>query len=87
MLPAVPTTVMNSVLYRYRRNGTSESDSTVNISPKFPVVQSVGNSLGGNAHSSWEGLKALPMISTIGSAINTAITSSTRNTTTVPARE
>ena len=60
---------------------------TLNMSRKFCSVGTEGHIFGGNTHSSSSGLKALPMMTPMGNAMNSARASSTRNMAAVPARE
>ena len=70
--PAVPATVINTVLKRYLENGTHDFPRSTNRSWKLSMVGFLTKNLGGYMNISSIGLKALFMAYTIGIAMNTA---------------
>jgi len=71
--PAVPATVMNTVLKKYLVTGTHELDISTQSSVKFLSVGLLTvKSVGGNLHISLKGLKAVTIANTSGIDVKNA---------------
>ena len=72
--PKVPTTVMNTVLVRYREKGTQLCPMVTNRSLKLSKVTWEGNTRGGKRNSSSRGLRDEAMEKISGKAMASAMT-------------
>src|SRR5690554_5916005 len=79
-LPAVPIETIINEFSRYLVIGTHDCAISVNRSWKLARVGFLTNSLGGNRKSSLNGLNALLIANTIGSAVKEAARSRSTNT-------
>ena len=71
--PAVPTTVINTVLNMYLEKVTHDFPIVTNKSWKLSIVGFCANTFGGNKNSSSNGFKALLTAKTSGNTMASAI--------------
>ena len=71
--PAVPTTVINTVLNMYLEKGTHDFPMVTNKSEKLSSVGFKAHTVGGTFNNSSNGFNALLMENTRGNAITVAI--------------